>query len=185
MALSYIEIKMRNKKEIIKYLERKLYDDKTIKRVVEKLEELGLLNANSYVSAFVNDKVNLSNDGPYKIKKQLIDLDFDESLIDEYLNKIDSNIWSEKLDKIINKKKNLMNSKSYFMFINKMKNDLYNLGYDKEMIDEELSKIEYTSNAIEKDFEKSKKKYDDKTKIINSLLRKGYSYEEINSMFSK
>ena len=69
------------------------------------------------------------------------------------------------------------------MFVNKMKNDLYNLGYDKEMIENELSKINYESNAIKKDFEKAKKKYDDKTKIMNFLLRKGYSYEEINSMF--
>ena len=50
-----------------------------------------------------------------------------------------------------------MKSKNYFMFINKMKNDLYNLGYDKDMIDEELSKIEYESNAIEKDFDKAKR----------------------------
>ena len=79
-----------------------------------------------------------------------------------------------------------MKSKSYYMFINKMKNDLYNLGYDKDMIESELSKISYVSNAIEKDFEKAKKKYkDDKTKIINSLLRKGYSYEEVNNMFTK
>jgi SOS response regulatory protein OraA/RecX len=68
------------------------------------------------------------------------------------------------------------------MFINKMKNDLYNMGYDKEMIDDKLSHIEYESNALEKDLEKAKKKYiSDKNKIISSLLRKGYSYEEINS----
>ena len=77
-----------------------------------------------------------------------------------------------------------MKSKSYYMFITKMKNDLYNLGYDKEMIESELSKIAYESNAIDKDFEKSFKKFNgDKTKITNSFLRKGYSYEEINSKF--
>ena len=123
------------------------------------------------------------NKRPYKIKKMLVDLDFDENDIDDYLYSIDEEIWREKLIKIINKKKSLMKSKSYFMFVNKMKNDLYNLGYDKEMIENELSKINYESNAIKKDFEKAKKKYDDKTKIMNFLLRKGYSYEEINSMF--
>ena len=182
-ALSYIETKMRNKKELINYLRRKEFDDKLINETIKKLEDLNLLNSNNYIKAFVNDKVNLSNDGPYKIKRLLTDLDFDENDIDNYLNTIDYNIWKDKLDNIINKKKNIMKSKSYYMFINKMKNDLYNLGYDKDMIEESLSKIEYDSNALNKDFEKCNKKFNgDKTKIINSLLRKGYNYEEINSI---
>ena len=182
-ALSYIEIKMRNRKEIIKYLERKEYDNKIIDDVLEKLNNLGLLNNKSYITAYINDKTNLSNDGPYKIKKSLLDMDFDEKEIDDYLYTIDEEIWKDKLKKIINKKKSLMKSKSYYMFITKMKNDLYNLGYDKDMIDNELSNIEYDSNALDKDYEKAFRKFKgDKIKIINSLLRKGYSYEEINSI---
>ena len=180
-ALSYIEVKMRNKKELIKYLERKEFDNKTIEEVVSKIEELGLLDNKKYIIAYVNDKVNLTNDGPYKIKKDLMDLDFGENEINDYLYTIEYSVWKEKLKKVINKKKTLMKSKSYYMFINKMKNDLYNLGYDKDMIEGELSKIEYESDALEKDLEKLKRKYDDKTKIVNSLLRKGYTYEEITS----
>lgn len=182
-ALNYIEIKMRNKKELFKYLLNKGYEESLVQEAIERVEALGLLNNKNYITAYINDKINLSSDGPYKIKKSLIDLDFDEKEIDDYLYKIDDSIWKEKLNKIVNKKKNIMKSKSYYMFVNKMKNDLYNLGYDKDMIESELSKIEYVSNAIEKDFEKAKKKYDDKTKIINYLLRKGYSFEEINNMF--
>ena len=185
-ALSYIEIRMRNKKEINIYLTKKGYDKKYIEFVISKLEELNLLNDNSYIVAFINDKVNLSNDGPNKIKKNLLDLDFNESDIDSYLSKIDDEVWNDKIKKIINKKKSLMKSKSYYMFILKMKNDLYNLGYDKNMIDDNLSNIEYVSNAIEKDFDKCFKKFKgDKTKILNSMIRKGYSYEEVNSLFNK
>ena len=184
-ALSYIEIKMRNKKELVKYLTNKGYDDKLINKVIEKLEELGLLNNKNYITAYINDKVNLSNDGPYKIKNSLLELDFDENEIDNYLNTIDYEVWKDKLAKLINKKKNLMKSKSYYMFITKMKNDLFNLGYDKDMIDEELSKINYESDSINKEFEKCFKKFKgDKYKITNSLLRKGFSYEEINSKFN-
>ena len=184
-ALGYIEIKMRNKKELVKYLTNKGYDDKLINKVIEKLEELGLLNNKNYITAYINDKVNLSNDGPYKIKNSLLELDFDENEIDNYLNTIDYEVWKDKLAKLINKKKNLMKSKSYYMFITKMKNDLFNLGYDKDMIDEELSKINYESDSINKEFEKCFKKFKgDKYKITNSLLRKGFSYEEINSKFN-
>ena len=186
MALSYIEVKMRNKNEIVKYLEKKMYDNNVINDVINKLESLGLLDSKKYISAYINDKVNLSSDGPYKIKSSLVDLGFKENEIEDYLYKIDNNIWSSKLDKLILKKKNIMKSKSYYMFINKMKNDLYNLGYDKDMIDEKLSKINYESDAINKDYEKCERKFKgDKNKIINSLLRKGYSYEEINYLIKK
>ena len=105
-----------------------------------------------------------------------------ENDIDNYLNTFDSDIWQEKLNKIINKKKSLMKNKSYTMFINKLKLDLYNMGYDKYMIDNSLMNIEYNSNAIYKDIEKSIKKFkNDRNKIISSLMRKGYSYEDINS----
>lgn len=186
LALSYIEIKMRNKEEIIKYLENKMYDRNVIDDVLNKLDKLGLLDDKKYISAYVNDKANLSNDGPFKIRQSLIDLGFNEEDINSYIFKVDREVWSNKLDKLINKKKNLMRTKSYFMFINKMKNDLYNLGYDKDMIEEKLSKIDYESDALEHDFEKALKKYkDDKNKLISYLLRKGYSYEEINSYCKK
>ena len=181
-ALNYIEIKMRNKKEIISYLKKKEFNDEIINETINKLEKLNLLNSKSYIQAFVNDKINLSSDDPYKIKKSLLEFDFNEEDIDNYLNTIDENIWLEKLKKIANKKKSIMKSKSYYMFVSKMKNDLYNLGYDKYMIENVLSNIEYDSNALSKDLEKANKKFKgDKTKIINSLLRKGYSYEEINT----
>ena len=181
-ALNYIEIKMRNKKEIISYLKKKEFNDEIINETINKLEKLNLLNSKTYIQAFVNDKINLSSDGPYKIKKSLLEFDFNEEDIDNYLNTIDENIWLEKLKKIANKKKSIMKSKRYYMFVSKMKNDLYNLGYDKYMIENVLSNIEYDSNALSKDLEKANKKFKgDKTKIINSLLRKGYSYEEINT----
>lgn len=183
MALSYIEIKMRNKREIIKYLQNKMYDENIINKVMNKLSDLGLLDDKKYISAYINDKVNLSNDGPYKIKNDLLNLDFNEEDINDYLYKIDDEVWDSKLDKLINKKKSIMKSKSYYMFFNKLKNDLYNLGYDKSMIESHLSCVEYNSDAIKKDYEKCLKKFKgDKNKIISSLLRKGYSYEEINSI---
>ena len=186
MALSYIEVKMRNKGEIRKYLEKKMYSESVINDTIKKLEELGFLNAKNYIRAYINDKINLSNDGPYKIKSSLLDLDFNENDIDEYLYTFEDSIWSSKLDKIISKKKGLMKTKSYYMFMNKMKNDLYNMGYSKDMIDEKLSHIEYESDSLNKDYEKCFKKFKgDKNKIINSMLRKGYSYDEINLLIKR
>ena len=181
-SLSYIEIKMRNRKEIIDYLRKKEFNEKHINYALDKLDKLNLLNDKKYIEAFINDKVNLTLDGPFKIKKSLLSFDLNENDIDNYLNTFGNDVWQEKLNKIINKKKSLMKNKSYTMFINKLKLDLYNMGYDKYMIDNTLMNIEYNSNAIDKDIEKATKKFkNDRNKIISSLMRKGYSYEKINS----
>ena len=184
MALNYIEIKLRNRKEIVEYLKKKHFNNKCIDYALERLDKLNLLDDKRYTEAFINDKMLLSNDGPFKIRKQLIDVEINEEVIDNYLSLIDEEVWKNKLEKLINKKKSIMKSKSYYMFITKMKNDLYNLGYDKYMIDELLSNIEYSSDALSKDFLKASRKFKgDKNKIVSSLLRKGYNYDEINSNF--
>ena len=184
MALNYIEIKLRNRKEIVEYLKKKDFNNKCIDYALERLDKLNLLDDKRYTEAFINDKMLLSNDGPFKIRKQLIDVEINEEVIDNYLSLIDEEVWKNKLEKLINKKKSIMKSKSYYMFITKMKNDLYNLGYDKYMIDELLSNIEYSSDALSKDFLKASRKFKgDKNKIVSSLLRKGYNYDEINSNF--
>ena len=185
ISLSYIESKLRTKKEIEDYLNKKGFDSKYIEYAIDKLNNLGLLNDKLYVNAYINDKINLTLDGPYKIKNNLLNLEIEENIINEYLNKQDISIWKDKIDKIINKKKSSMNNKSYYMFINKLKNDLYNLGYSKELIDDKLSNITYESNALEKDMNKAIKKYNEKNKVISYLLRKGYSYEEINMEYNK
>ena len=182
MALNYIEVKMRNRKELYLYLSKKGFEKSLINETISKIEKLGLLDNKAYIKAFINDKVNLTLDGPYKIKKSLIDLDFNENDIDNYLNTFDDKVWKSKIEKLINKKKSIMKNKSYYMFIQKMKNDLYNMGYDSYMIDDKLKDIKYKSNALENDYKKACKKYDDETKIINYLLRKGYSYEEIKTL---
>ena len=182
MALNYIEVKMRNRKELYLYLSKKGFEKSLINETISKIEKLGLLDNKAYIKAYINDKVNLTLDGPYKIKKSLIDLDFNENDIDNYLNTFDDKVWKSKIEKLINKKKSIMKNKSYYMFIQKMKNDLYNMGYDSYMIDEKLKDIKYESNALENDYKKACKKYDDETKIINYLLRKGYSYEEIKTL---
>ena len=183
LALNYIEVKMRNRKELYTYLNNKGFDKSLINETISKIDKLGLLNEDAYIKAYINDKVNLTLDGPYKIRKGLLDLDFKEKDIDSYLNTFDNDIWKNKLEKLVNKKKSVMKNKSYYMFIQKMKNDLYNMGYDSEMIDSFLENVKYESNALNHDYEKAKKKYsNDNTKLINYLLRKGYSYEEIKTL---
>ena len=54
----------------------------------------------------------------------------------------------------------------------------------EEPEDIEAEKSEAPSLEVENEVEKAKKKFkNDKTKIINSLLRKGFNYEDIKLLF--
>lgn len=188
ISLSFIEIKLRTELEIINYLEKKDFNSNIINKTIEKLKNNGLINNKKYIEAYVNDKINLSTYGPFKIKRNLMELGLEESDINEYLDTIDNNVWESKLKKIIDKKSNSMKNKSLYMIKNKLKIDLFNLGYDKYMIDDHLSKLNKSDEdnlkkEIEKAYNKYSKKYEGKTleiQIKNYLYRKGYSVNEID-----
>ena len=187
LSLSFIEKKLRTKKEVINYLEGKGFNKRVIDETIKKLESVNLLNVRAYVEAYVNDKVNLGNSGPYKIKKELVNLGIDEEEINEYLNTISEDIWLSKLDKIVDKKMLSLKNKSLFMIKNKLNMDLAIMGYDKDMINEVLSKLtkndgEAMKKEMEKAYNKYSKKYEGdalKWQIKNHLYRKGYIVSDI------
>jgi regulatory protein len=191
-ALSYIEIKMRNKNELRNYLVKKEYESKDIDKVIEKLENDGFLNERNYVQAFINDRISLSLSGPSKIKNELINFNIDENIIDEILYKIDENIWLEKINKIINKKSKLNKKMSNTLFKKKLIDDLYYMGYTKEqtlsLINElNLNDEEIIKNEYMKAYNKYSKKYNDKELkkyIRNHLIKKGFDYEIINNLLN-
>ena len=182
ISLSYIEIKLRTEREIRDYLEKKGFDISLINETINRLKRDNLINEKLYVEAFINDKINLTTWGPFKIKRVLLDLSISEEIIDEYLYKIKEDVFEEKLDKIINKKIGMMKNKSLFLIKNKLSFDLFNLGYDKDMINNSLNKLEKDDsesmkNEASKAYNKYSKKYSGKElelKIKNHLYAKGY-----------
>ena len=192
VAIKYISIKMRSKKEIISYLTKKQYSKEDINFVLNKLVSLGLINDENYVKAYVSDKFYLSIDGPYKIKKDLISFDIDEATIDKYLDNISKEDIVNKLDKSITKKINLTKNYSGNVLKNKLINYYYNLGYSKELIEEALSNknlnnIDQGIREYNKLISKYKNKYNDyelENVIRQKLYQKGYSYDEIKKSIS-
>ena len=185
VALKYLTIKLRTRKEI----ERKLseYPKEVTESVIKKLENIGYLNEIKYIQAFINDQITLGNKGPTYIIKELEKLGIDNSLILEEINKIDEDIWIEKVKKIIDKRKK-SKKLSKKMFVLKTKAYLNNLGYYKKTIDEVINCIEINEDVdvIKNEYEKIKRKlsrkYDGqklREKIKLSLYNKGYDLENI------
>ncbi len=187
VALKYLGIKLRSKSEIESYLLKKGYEINSIGEIIEKLETNGLLNDTVYIEAFINDSINLKNDGPYKIKQNLINLGFEDALIDKHLNKINESVWEEKVKNLINKQIKKNTKYSFSMLKQRIMNDLYLKGYDKEMISSLLNNVESDdSGNLEKEYKKASAKYSKKynekeliQKIIVYLQSRGYNYSKI------
>lgn len=182
LALGYIETRLRTEKEIIKYLEKKGYNTNTISDVLNRLKSNNLINEVKYVEAYTNDKINLSSYGPFKIKRDLSDLGISIEVIENYLNTIDDEVWSNKLDKIIDKKVKSMKNKSLYMIKNKLRADLTILGFDKDMINLKLNSLDKNDeDSLKKEMEKAYNKYSKKyegealkRQIKNHLYKKGF-----------
>ena len=187
VSLKYISIKMRSKKEIKDYLKRKEYDDIDIKNTISRLEKNNLINNKEYARAYIIDRINLSNDGPNKIKKDLIHEGIEEEVINQYIDKIDYDELYNKLDRLIDKK--IVSLKKYSGEVLKQRLIGYfiNLGYSIDMIEsiistKELRNIDQGIKEYNKLYSKYSKKYEGyelEYRIKQSLYKKGYDLEEI------
>ena len=190
-ALKYVLTKMRSIYEVDKYLEKLEVKENSRKEIINKLKDINLLNDKVYASAFISDKIYLSNDGPLKIKNDLLNKQVDESIIDEELSKYDLDIFEEKIKKIISKKKN--NKYSNYVFKQKMLRYFVNLGYDSNFVIPLLENVESdTSNLLQKEYDnlyrKLSRKYSEKKldyEIRARLYRKGFSVDEINTIIKE
>ena len=173
-TINYITRKLRSEKEVNQFIDKNDVSNKDKEEVIRKLKEIGLINDINFVKAYVSDRINLSNDGPLKIRKSLLEHDISSDIIDDAIDNIDNNLIIDKLSKLINKK---INSSKYSGYVLKQKilNDFINLGYNKELIIKEYEKL----------YKKLSLKYSGielQNKIKNKLYQKGFTMDEINNI---
>lgn len=185
-SIRYLNKKMRSEKEIREYLKKRMVSNENIDLTIEKLKSNNFINEEIYVKSYINDQINLTNNGPYKIIKNLINLGINENLINERLSTISDEVWNEKVDKYIDKKVRINHKNSKNMLKMKITNELINLGYEKEMILNNLSNYDIIDKDIYKnEYEKAKKALEKKysgyeldRKIKERLYRKGFNVLE-------
>ena len=186
-TIRYLGTKLRTRKEIYNHFKLK-YDRDIINDVLDRVTKEGYLNDDLYAKSYVNDQVNLSNNGYHKILRDLVNKDIDEELIKEYLDKVSEDTWKDKIRKIVEKKIKANNKYSSSYLKEKILYDLNNLGYDKSIILDVIGEytIEDNEDIFNKTYEsvynKLSKKYSGnelKVQLINKLMSKGFKYSEI------
>lgn len=186
-AVKYIVTKLRSEEEVRIYLKKCINDTEKIEDMISKLKQEGLINDERYLKAFIEDKVNLTNYGPNKIKKELESKNIDTLQIDEILSKYDRNVFEEKIQKIIAKKSKINHKDSAYILKQKLEKELFDLGYDRDMIHKNVSDIDIDENTIlEKEYNKLYKKLSNKYnevellyQIKQRLYKKGFSMDKI------
>ena len=189
-VLKYVLYKMRSRYEIEEYMTKQDISIEDQNKILEKLEKNNLLNDSLFIKSFISDKVHLSNDGPNKIKNELLKYKMKESEIEEILQEYDDKIFEEKIEKLIQKKMACNKTKSIFAMKQKLLNYLINLGYDYDSIIQKLDHMKGDNNLIIKKeydrlFRKLYKKYEGeelKYQIKNRLYQKGFSSDDINQI---
>ena len=186
MSIKYLSVKMRSIFEVKEYLKKKEIDQSVIDQVVDKLIYQGYLNDTEYSKAYINDRINLSNDGPYKIITYLKNNNIKQEIIDDSIKFFDKNIQIDKINNIILKQIKSNNNRGAYLLKQKILMNLITLGYEKQLIVSCLDNFEINdSEAYKKEYnkihDKLSKKYSGKEleyKIKQKLYQKGFLNHE-------
>lgn len=143
IALKYISVRLRSVHEIEVYLKNKGFSYDVIEFTIERLKTNKLLDDEVFAKAFINDKLNFTSMGKYKLINELSKCKINNEIIDKCIYEIEDEIWIDRIGKLVNKY--LKSNKKYSGNI--LKNKIYvylvNLGYDKDLVINNLNKYEF------------------------------------------
>ena len=132
-VIKYIGIRLRSKKEITDYLKKMDLSTEVIDDILNKLITNKYIDDERFSQAYIKDKYNFSNNGPYKIINELVKLGIDKDMAYTYTFDIITN-EVEKINKLINKYVKSDKKHDWYYLRNKIYNNLINLGYSKEIV---------------------------------------------------
>ncbi len=189
-ALKYISNRLRTEKEVFYYL-NKTYSKSVVKNTIESLKKDGYLNKEVYLKSYFSDQINLSYNGPEKIKKELTKLGFTEEEFEKNLKDISDDVWLDKIRHIIERKIKANHSYGIYKLREKIIYEIGNMGYYKWMIEEIINEFDFKTDSkiIEKEYRKIYNKLRKKLEgteldyqVRIKLLQKGFSNSEIDNI---
>ena len=147
---------------------KKEYPFELVEKAIEKLEKQGYLNDRSFAKSFINNKIITTNNGPYKIRRELSEHRVDSNIIEEEIIIFDGEIQLEKIKKISTRLYNSNRNKGGSVLKKKIVSDLVNLGYDTSIISKVINEFDFSNDKdiakkeYEKLYKKLSRKYDGK-----------------------
>ncbi len=173
------------------------FDDTQLDATLELLKEKNLINdklfAMNYLQRCMRIGIGL-NKAIYNLRSYQID----NVLIDQCLEEIDTDEEYEAAISLIETYYHRNNSFSHKNVIKKIREKLFLKGFTNETIEKAMSDYDFEydnqkeKELLNKDFQKLFNKYSKKysgsqfkNKLVDSLLRKGYNYDDIKKLIEK
>lgn len=207
-ALKYIERSYKTEKQVYDYLLGKEFDEKTISRVMEFMHQYSFIDDEKYACMYLKDRIK--KEGINKIKFDLKKKGIHENIIENIIYKSD---YTENEGLMINGEKKikllLKSEKDVMNIKRKLYDHLVRKGYSGDSVKSCTNSLikayesEITANGEkeEKDdfqeaFEIAEKRYNIlvksesntmklRKKLYDFLLRRGYSYDVVNSIIKE
>ncbi|KRN99128.1 recombination regulator RecX [Companilactobacillus kimchiensis] len=184
-AVNYLSYQLRTEKEIKDYLYKKEYHRDAVDLVIKKLQDLRYLDDEAYANSFITTQLRTTANGQRVIEQKLALKGVPKNIIQDKMFDIDQDALLENAIDFAQKQVRKQKRASFKQMLTKVRQSLYQKGFDKEIIeeaiqsldlevdeDEELDKLKVLVNKV-------KHRYDKPAKLINYLMTKGYHYDEI------
>ena len=187
VALNSIKNRFRSIYELRGILLKKEYPSDLVNLAIDKLISQGYLNDRSYCKSFINNQMITTNNGPFKIIRELNEKKVDSDIISEEIEVFSKEEQIPRIKKLIDKGIKSNHNKGGVVLKQKIYNDLKNLGYDISLINSIIGEYEFGNDKdiAKKEYDKLYKKYSRKYsgdelkyKIREKMYLKGLVYEE-------
>lgn len=189
-VIKLIDKRLRSEKEIREYLLKKEVNSKYIQKIISELTSNRLIDDERFCKAYVSDKIYLSLDGPNKIRKDLINHNIEDGVINEALKEFNDEVIYDRLYKIVMKKINSNHKYSRSILKEKIMSYIYDLGYPTDIFlsifdeeyKEDTSILEKEASKIYKQLSKKYSGDELNYKFISKMYSKGFRKDEIDKI---
>lgn len=187
IALKYLKVRPRSKKEIYGYLKKKDYPIMFIDKSLQKLENQGYINDLSFARSFLNNKLITTSNGPYKIRQELQNKGINNKDIVSVMEDYTLEKQTEKIDKQVNRMVKSNHNKGNNLLKKKIYMTLIQDGFDSNLINEAIDEIKFEDDQVlaKKEYDKLYKKLSTKYsgneleyRIKQKLYQKGFVYKQ-------
>lgn len=187
-AVNYLSYQLRTEKEIKEYLYKKEYHKDAVEITLQRLRDLHYLDDDNYAQSFINTQLRMSANGPKIIEQKLVKKGVPNNIIQDKLSGIDRDILLENAIEFAQKQVRKQKRASFQQMLTKLRQSLYQKGFDGEITSEAIKKLDLQVDEDE-ELEKLRNmitkvqhRYDKPAKLINYLMTKGYHYDEIKKV---
>ncbi|MFA6843097.1 MAG: RecX family transcriptional regulator [Bacilli bacterium] len=190
-VLNYLGYSVRSEKEVYLYLKKKEATNTDIALIIEQLKKYNYIDDEKTAKAIFS--YYTPKKGPKYIASKLYDKGINKDIIENVISMYTEDIQKANIMLIINSVADKYIQYPVMIQKKKLYSKLVSSGFSYTVIQEVINMIELREDSDEKlvsDYNKLLKKYetylpkDKKSKIITSLLKKGYKYEKIKNILT-